>query len=87
MRDLDLIFMQTRESGWKGDQNEDIQLFPGLLQPNLRAGVLNLIPSITVTIGLEETEAGGTVEVWAEEEDRIYASFTDEEAEDEEEDI
>jgi len=80
MQDIQLAFTETRLPGWGGGKADEIPLPPNEAPANLRAGLVRELHSITVIVTNQENE-GDVVEEWADEEDRVFASFTDEENE------
>jgi hypothetical protein len=81
--DLQLVVTLAREPGWDGGETDEIEPFPNQAQPGLNAGISSLpIRSTEVVLIREETD-DGVIERWADDDERIFANFTDEEAEDE----
>jgi len=80
MQDLRLIYTQTRESGWAGTKDDKIELIPNQAPAVLGAGVVGELPSLNL-IGTDGNEGKQIEEVWAEEDEEWFASFTDEEDE------
>ena len=70
------------------EKEEEIQLLPGLAQPNLRAGIpAPFCLNLNTTIVSGEKNQNGFIEFWAENDDKIYACFTDEEEEGEDAEV